>query len=713
MNHDKFNDTIAALLRAGRVNHVINNLRSKFNAGIQDFPELTTLTIELERISDTYANMRQFLMTGNPDPERGLLYESIKESLRDLGRRYLFIINQNRLDPLFAEFRMQKVRNQSLSSLFHDLEKNEYHIEKALETEADASPFIKKREDLIDRIFRKIWSLPPSAKEDIRLLSQILDRNSFILPEAASRSNGIIETSFIVKSQIISALFLSLLKFNDPAKLQLLLSAYNTVDDERLEARLFTAIVLVLARWGNSAVSTSGIRDALQALEDSILTYTRLRDVVMTLIRTRDTDRVSREVNEAFSSTMKEITPEMLEKLQKDGMAVDVSETGMNPEWEKLMKNKDIEEKMQAINDMQLEGMDVMMQTFSRLKNFTFFRSVSNWFLPFSIDHSEVSTLFNNFSKEGFNTMADATEMCSGDRYSFVLGILQMPASRREMLAANVGATLDMMKDQIRDRNNVRRRSIFAAEALSFARDLYRFSKIYPKRDSFFDPFEKPLNFQDLPVIGSLVNENEILLTAADFYFQHGYYSLALPLYEGAVSAGEAERHIYEKIGYCNQMLSDYHSALESYEKADLFSSDTDKSSNWLLKRLAFCNKALGRYEQAADYYRKLIERNPDDHNLEFHLASVLLRSGEINMAKDLISKVHYFNPDHEMCARIHTRLKAHDAFAAKDYKNALNLYEQARGAQAYADYIHDLREELKILYPTVDITLLSILLDT
>lgn len=697
MSHDKFNDTIASLLEAGRVSHVIYNLRSRIGSGMQDFPELGALGLELDRISETYTSMRRFLLEGKPDPGRSEMYESIKESLRKLGRRYLFIINLNRLDPLFAEYRMQRVRSQSLESLFAELEKNDYHLEKAGETEVDVKPFVKKREDLIDRIFRKVWSLPPSETEDLALLGEKLSSGS---------------VAFAVKAQIVSALLLSLLKFNDPDKLLLLLNAYNSVDDERLEARLLTAVVLVLARWGDSAVSNSSVRTSLQLLEDSIMTYTRLRDVVMTLIRTRDTDRVSREINEAFSSTMKEITPEMLEKLQKEGMAVDASETGMNPEWEKLMKNKEFEEKMQAINDMQLEGMDVMMQTFSRLKNFVFFRNISNWFLPFSINHSEVASLFDSFDREGFTTMADATEMCSGDRYSFVLGILQMPEERRNMLAANVGASLEVIKDHIKDRDNVRRRSLFATEALSFARDLYRFAKIYPRRKDFPDPFEEALEFLGMPVIGSLLNENEILLTAADFYFQHGYYDLALPLYEEAVAAGNAERHIFEKTGYCNQMLQNYHGALESYEKADLFSSDADKSSSWLLKRLAFCNKALGRYDRAAEYYRKLLEREPDDLNLEFHLASVLLRGGEVKQAKELISKVHYLSPDHELCARIYTRLKAHDAFAEGRYHDALRLYEEARGNQAKADYARDLKQEIATLHPDADVSLLAILLD-
>lgn len=697
MSHDKFNDTIASLLEQGRINHVIDNLQARFSADLHNFPEISDLIARLEPVADTYRNLRQFLINGLPDLERDAMLHWIKDSLRDLGRRYLYIINQNRPDPMFSEYRLLKLRGTSLENLFSELEKADYHLSKALETEADTGSFLRKREETVERIFRTVWALPPLTPEEASLLeSKLLDP----------------ALDFSIKSQIVSALLLSLLKFNDPARFLLLLKAYSQADDERLEARILTAIILVLARWGNSALANEEISERLDTLQESLLTYARLREVVMTLIRTRDTDRVSREVNEAFSSTMKGITPEMLEKLQKEGLSVDASETGMNPEWEKLMKNKDLEEKMQAINDMQLEGMDVMMQTFSRLKNFGFFRSVANWFLPFSTAHTQVAPLFESFSEEGFSAMADATEMCSGDRFSFVLGLLQMPSERRDMLGNSISASLDMIKDQIKDRDNVRRRSPFSAEVLSFARDLYRFAKIYPRRKDFYDPFEVPLDFRSIPVLGATLNENDIMLTAADFYFRHGYYQLAGPLYEDAAAAGGAERHIFEKIGYCLQTEGDFTGALESYEKADLFSTDADRSSTWLIKRLAFCNKALGRYEAAADYYRKLLEANPDDLKVEFHLASVLLRSGDFKRAKEIISKVHYLVPDHKICNRIYTRLKGHEAFMEGDYKQAMELYAKAQGDQKRAEYISDLRSELTQLYSEADGTLLAILLD-
>lgn len=683
MSTDKFSSSLNSLLSEGRLKYVISLLRSKCVDAASEHPDLRPFIHSLDRIEETYDLMRGFLLQGQVDRGRDKIYEDLKRQLREIARNYLFIINENRSDPFFVNYRICRQWETSVDDILRRVSTLEG----------------KEKEESVERLFNKVWSLPPWDKESFRRLGEVL-----------ADPDG----DYVVKAQIISALLLGLLKFNDPQKLLLLISAYNSDSDERVSARALLAIVLVLARWGNSALAADGMQAALESVGDSILTFTRLRDIVMTIIRTHDTDRVNREIKDAFDSTMREISPEMLKKLQDEGLAVDATETGMNPEWEKLIKNKELEEKMQSINDMQLQGMDVMMQTFARLKSFAFFRPVANWFLPFSPNHSGVSPLFDKFNEEAFMAMANTTEMCNGDRFSFVFGILQMPQDKRNMLAANVSGALDMLKEQFKDSAFSKRRSAFASEALVFARDLYRFAKLYPQKGSFFDPFSNPLDFTALPVLGEVLRDSEIMLRSADFYFEYGYYPEALSLYEKCVSQGVANRQIFEKMGYCCQKQSDFVSALQNYEKADLFSTDEDRSSAWLVKKLAFCNKALGNYSRAAEYYRRVLDMNPDDLNVEFHLGSLLLRSGDMRHGREIISKVRYLNPENETCERIYLRLKGHDAFLEGRLSEAAELYDKARGSQDNAQYHRDLVSELSSLSSLTpeQITTLRILLD-
>lgn len=696
---DKFFSSLNNALADGRMAHVVDVLSRKCVDASASHPDLISLLPGLRAIADTYSHMRQFMLDGKPDPNRDMVYDSLVSSLRDIARQYLFIAGENSLDPLFADYRLQKTRGRSMTDMLDELNKNEHRRTMAEVTEADPQQFVKRKEEIIANIFRKVWSLPPIAKSDREVIASIL---------ASTEPD-----SFALKSQVVSALLLGLLGFYDPAKFLLLLNAYAAEEDDRLAARMLTAIVLVLSRHSTAVLYDAPVKMALESLADSILTYTRLRDVVMTIIKTRDTDRVNREVSDAFNTTMKNLSPELLDKLRREGMAIDAGETGGNPEWENLLKNKELEEKMQRINDMQLEGLDVMMQSFARLKSFPFFQSLPNWFLPFSFSHSQVSPLSEVFDEEAFNAMAAATDMCASDRFSFSFGILQMPEERRKMLATSVRAQMEAFNDIVADRGNVRRKPEFASEALIFARDLYRFAKLYPNKRGFHDPFELPLDFLHLPVLGSLLDEDDVIMPAADFYFNHGYYALALPLYEEVVGrSGNASRLLFEKIGYACQMEGNLHKALQNYEKADLFSSDTDRSSLWLLKKLAFVNKALGYYGKAAEFYEKVLERNPDDLNLEYHLGSVLLRSGDVKRAKELLAKVNYLNPDHKQCDRILTRLKAHEAFLEGNFGEAAQLYEKARADQDQTSYRKDIIAELGLMGADFDLRSLQILLD-
>lgn len=732
MSFNKFQDTLNLRLAEGRINYAIDTLRSKCLGSLKSHPEMQALLGRLDRLSDTYSHLARFMMEGGADPQRKSLIENIKDRIREVGRDFLFMRFDSLNDAFFTEYRLQKLYAENVKSLAERISKLDFRIEMARQTDVSDAGLVKKREEALDSLFRLVWTLPPWDKDQRSQLEEILADP---------------EMGFDVKAQIISALLLGLFCFDDPAKFALLLRAYSAFSDEKLAARSLTAIVLVLSRWGNSIVSTPEAREALAALNDSLLTYARLRDVVYILVRTRDTDRVSREVKDAFTTTMKEITPEVLEKLQKEGMAFDSAEAGLNPEWEKLMKNKELEEKMKSINDMQLEGMDVMMQTFSRLKNFSFFRNISNWFLPFSIYHSAVSPLFSSFDLKGFNVMADATEMCSGDRFSFALSILQMPEDKRGLLASTLNAQLETLDEMMKDRDTLKARPQFASEALAFSRDLYRFAKLFKNKGFTFDPFSVPLDFLNLPLLENIFAEDDLISTVADFYFDHGYYDLALPLFRHLTSFDEPQRHNYEKIGFCFQTQGNLLSALEAYEKADLFSSDADKSSNWLLKKLAFCNKALGYYDKAAEYYETLISRNPDDLNLEFHLGSVLLRAGKMDEAMDHLSKVHYLQPSHRGCARAYVRglisrvsdgdfsealnasarlvespeaesvdfrLRGHAAFLSGKLNEAKEFYEKALSlcSSDGLAFRRDLFSELRSLTDSFDSLSLQILID-
>lgn len=51
-----------------------------------------------------------------------------------------------------------------------------------------------------------------------------------------------------------------------------------------------------------------------------------------------------------------------------------------NPDWADAIEKSGLGDKLREMNELQLEGADVYMSTFSQLKSYPFFREISNWF---------------------------------------------------------------------------------------------------------------------------------------------------------------------------------------------------------------------------------------------------------------------------------------------------------------------------------------------
>lgn len=729
MTNDRFIANANSYLDQGRVNTVISVLLKRSRAHLHEFPDLKGVIERVEKLADTYKYMQEFLLKGMADPQREEIYRGIKNELRKELNNYLFITNtESSSDEFFSSYRLARLMEDNLHDLTEDYHKMEFNIIKASETEADPSHLMRKKEELLQKIFINVWVSPQWNTEQTEDIRRILTESG---------------NSFELKAQTLSALFLSLLKFYDEEKIKILVEAYNDCSDDRLAARLLTVLVLTVSRWHKEVSQNRDLTVRLESVTDSLLSYTRLRDVVMTLIKTRDTDRVSKEIKETFEMAMKNVTPEMLDKLRQEGLTIDAGELGENPEWEKIMKENNLEERMQEINEMQMNGMDIMIETFGKLKTFSFFRNLPNWFLPFNPHHSEIGARIDADKLRPIIEVADSIGICESDRYSFIFGLMQMPQDKIDAFLTQINGATEMIKEQFAEDNPRKRVSDFAKEAISFCRDLYRFFKLYPRKAQFFNIYENPIDFINLPVLNSIMKEEEILMLVSNFYFSYGYYDQARPLFEMIVQNGSADMEIYEKIGYCYQMGGDFASALDNYERAELFSSDASPVSTWLLRKLALCHKALNEYEEAARFYEKILERSTDDLQTETNLGNLQLLAGKVDEAVKHLSKVNYMDPANKNAARGYVRallkrgnsfdmvkslcenllgnnpdrqdyvLMGHASYATGDYENAARNYTLGAPDEKIGDYRNQLLEEINFIAPQdFDNVTFTILLD-
>ena len=267
----------------------------------------------------------------------------------------------------------------------------------------------------------------------------------------------------------------------------------------------------------------------------------------------------------------------------------------LNPEWEDFISRSGLSDKMMELQELQSSGADVMMFAFSNLKGFPFFREISNWFLPFYRGHSLITSGLSDIVD---SLLLSDIQICDSDRYSFVLSFSSLPDSNKKMLVSQLDAQISQMKDE---RSELIPDEIQSSksETTRYIRDLYRFYKLFSRRNEFYDPFADDIGFLDLPVVGDLLNTGENIKLLAEFYFNNGYYKEAAAYFERCGDGGDESAMIYQKLGYAFQMTGDLKKSLGYYLKAGLF-SENDK---WLYNKIAFVSRQLGDFQGAIKYY--------------------------------------------------------------------------------------------------------------
>lgn len=95
------------------------------------------------------------------------------------------------------------------------------------------------------------------------------------------------------------------------------------------------------------------------------------------ILLSQETEKIDKKMRE-------EIIPEMLKSMSpmrnmKFGFEEsDEEKDDTNPDWADAIEKSGLGDKLREMNELQLEGADVYMSTFSQLKSYPFFRDISN-----------------------------------------------------------------------------------------------------------------------------------------------------------------------------------------------------------------------------------------------------------------------------------------------------------------------------------------------
>lgn len=587
---------------------------------------------ELARVAQaesTYRFMLDYFSRGLADPGREAMLASLRLEILDIARKIDKDVQATDSPELyFATLRMCRLRPASLRKELERIVELKAMADITLSAGEYPDSVMKQIEACEEKIFNVLWT------------ADSLRRDEYDAMTAAVLNESV---PFSTSSLAIAAVGLSLMRYYSKDAFLMLLTLSKS-DDIRISARALATLLLALSQWTSEVSDDKELMDALHTLPDLEQMPERIRTVVKIAVRTRDTDRVSRKMQQDVIPGLMQFGPDIIQRLKKSSEDSSFSDLEANPEWEELLRDSGLEEKLRELTEMQSDGADVMMVAFSNLKNFPFFRQVRNWFLPFSLQHPQLRKL-KSFDDYGISSMLEMSGlMCDSDKYSFVFSLISMPESQRSMVLTQMHAQTEQMKEQIADLKALKAGKEYEEELTRYFRDLYRFHKLFPKRSEFPDPFLKAFEFTAIPMVAEVMESSDYVAPIAEFYFKRGYYQEALPLLQTVARSSAASPHVWEKIGFCLEKAPNGNTdAIEAYMKAQLFNPD----SRWIARRLGMCYRREADYRNALEYLD--MARPADggfDRNLSLLIADTMMEAGKWEDALRELYRVDYESPE-------------------------------------------------------------------
>lgn len=574
---------------------------------------------EYNRLNTSYGYMLKYLSQGVLDPQRtSILSQIVKDALTLTDKATIALLSDQESDIFYVRHKASK--NISLQALAQEygVERNKLSLINSVPQESrnsSAAHNITLRcEQLESEIFNKVWSTFPTPTADVEQINDILQNTD--MPHH-------------LKSLILSSLMLGLTRCFDETKLKLLLNSYATLSDSDLQLRALINAVIVLYQYNNRLKAYSEIATILQSLEQQPNFVSDLQLIFTRLINSRNTDNISRRMHEGIMPELQKMSPELLNKIKgKTPGTLDLNELEENPQWQEWLDKSGITRKLEEFNELQLEGSDVFISTFAKLKSYPFFNTMSNWFLPYHDECSAVTSAFGDKKHPLTSLFKVMPILCDSDKYSMLLSIASAPESQRQMMFSQFEAQKEQLKELetegsqsiIKMRDNIVNRYI---------QDLYRFFKLFSRRREFYSIFETEINLMEVEWIRPYIGNTATLSVIAEFYFKNGFYNDAILYYRYMLGNHDASAHVYQKMGYCYQSLGKHREALRNYKRYEIVDGD----DVWNIKQMAQCYRAIKDRENAIKCYEHALELSPENVNMCLNLGHCYLEKGDYDQA--------------------------------------------------------------------------------
>lgn len=485
------------------------------------------------------------------------------------------------------------------------------------------------------------------------LFSYLFTSDQWTDSQAASMEEMLLSPTIDSNDQqlMVSGIMLSLLEHFDMGKFRTLIHVYERAQDEQVRQRAFVGWVLAM----DSPIAASVYPEQITLVEKLVEQEQCCRELVelqqqliMTMNAEEDQKTIQREIMpDLMDGQHLRMTRNGIEETEDDPMQ-DI----LNPD-ESERKMAQVEESYQRMMAMQKQGSDIYFGGFSQMKRFAFFNELSNWFVPYSIHHPEVTESLKTTGGNHFlQTMMKNGPFCNSDKYSFTLAfqqvLNQIPQNIREMLDKGEAKINEVDTDELNKPSYIR---------LLYIQDLYRFYRLFSQKNRFVNPFDKEearYLFCADPIFTKTHLETSFNEVVAFLLKRKRTEEAARVLR----NYGEARRdfqfwmmagYILQHHGKNIEPVVDGYDDLLCYQEALKLLPDNEKA-------LVGYGRALFvrmMYQEALETYDKLLTINPDRKSYRLNRAVSLTNLGQYAGALKDLYRLNYESPDDQNVSRV------------------------------------------------------------
>ena len=589
--------------------------------------QMGTYADQLQELQQNYKFLLNYYIDDIEDPDRKTVYNKLISRLFILAselREELMMRNSSGFEYTQQRYFPHTRHYLSVKELFVSL--NYYHSQTALIENLESTHALEiKRlrsnyETALNELFRTFWLNTHYSSDELEVFNEIVQPT---------------HPGSLEKALLVSAVTLNLWRMFDQQKLMLLLDCC-TVTDQHIKQRAMTGLCFVLSKYNKFLPYFPALRNRLVLLADDNNNIENFKNIIIQIISTVETDKISKKLREEILPEVMKISPLIKDKMDAENLLKSDDWEEGNPEWQEIIENSGVSDKLQELSELQLEGADVYMSTFSMLKGFPFFNEFTNWLLPFDVRTTAVSELFANKNKSVLSLFVGNYNMCNSDKYSFCLSILQMPERQRNMMQQSFNLESEQMEEMAKDEALLKPDLVAKNISKQYIQDLFRLFKLHPQHEDFSDMFASALLIHKSYLFGILAANGDIKTEVAEYYFSKSHYKQALDLYEELLKEAEPTAALYQKAAYCYQQSSQLQLALEAYLKADIIQPD----DVWTIRKIALCYRLLGQFAKALEFYKHADFLKPDNTSTIMNIGQCLVELGKYKEALNYYHKL-------------------------------------------------------------------------